>query len=157
MGNSERQTGSFCDSPACEQVYQRHPDAVDVEAGPDDTMVLMATDPLVERSFDAYVRERKRLEFEKSYGCHLWEIPVIIIAIWRLDATLLNLTLTLFLALPYHNNRDDLPPRRHPTLPVQLPLWPTFAAVVVLHWLLSLIWTLGVRVRRYGFGLPALS
>lgn len=32
------------------------------------------------------VRERKRLQFEESFGCALWEIPVFIVAVWRLDA-----------------------------------------------------------------------
>ena len=32
------------------------------------------------------VRERKRVQFEESFGCALWEIPVFIVAVWRLDA-----------------------------------------------------------------------
>ena len=72
-------------------------------------------------------------------------------------STLLNLALTLFLSLPFHNDKDDHFPRRHPALPVQLPLLLTFAAVVVLHWLLSLLWTLGIKLRRFGLGMPAIS
>ena len=36
--------------------------------------------------FDLIVRERKRMHFEQNFGCALWEIPVIIVAVWRLDA-----------------------------------------------------------------------
>lgn len=69
---------------------------------------------------------------------------------------LLNLSLTLLLSLPFHHNSLDVPPRRHPALPIHLPLWPTFFAVVLLHWLLSLAWTLGIRDRRR-FSLAGIS
>lgn len=74
-----------------------------------------------------------------------------------LNSTLLNLALTLFLSLPFHNNADDKYPRRHPALPIKLKLVPTFFAVVLLHWVISLIWTLGIKVRRYGLGMPSIS
>lgn len=70
--------------------------------------------------------------------------------------TLLNLSLTLLLSLPFHHNSTDAPPRRHPALPVHLHLWPTFFAVVLLHWLLSLAWTLGIRDQRR-FSLAGIS
>lgn len=73
-------------------------------------------------------------------------------------STLLNLALTLFLSLPFHSYyHTDPPTHRHPTLPLDLPLWPTFLFVVLLHWTLSFMWTLGVRARRWGLGMPAIS
>lgn len=117
------------------------------------TSALVVSDDELE----GYFRERKRLEFEDSFGGEpLWNISVFVIGMWRLDAMLLNLSLTLLLSLPFHHNSLDVPPRRHPALPIHLPLWPTFFAVVLLHWLLSLAWTLGIRDRRR-FSLAGIS
>lgn len=62
----------------------------------------------------------------------------------------------MLLSLPFHHNWTDIPPRRHPALPIHLPLWPTFCAVVLLHWLLSLGWSLGIRDRQR-FSLAGIS
>lgn len=34
----------------------------------------------------AYLREKKRLEIEEAFGSPLWDIPIVIVAVWRLDA-----------------------------------------------------------------------
>jgi hypothetical protein len=40
-----------------------------------------------EEEFESYVRERKRYEFEDSFGgVPLWDISVFVIGMWRLDA-----------------------------------------------------------------------
>lgn len=44
--------------------------------------------PIVsEAEFEAYIRDRKRIEYEDSFGgIPLWDISVFVIAMWRLDA-----------------------------------------------------------------------
>lgn len=44
--------------------------------------------PIVsEEELEGYMRERKRIEFEDSFGgVPLWDISVFVIGMWRLDA-----------------------------------------------------------------------
>jgi len=52
----------------------------------DDDDDTESTSSLSPSEFEYYVREKKRLEIEESHGCALFEIPVAIVAVWRLDA-----------------------------------------------------------------------
>jgi hypothetical protein len=52
----------------------------------DDEDDTESTSSLSPSEFEYYVREKKRLEIEESHGCALFEIPVAIVAVWRLDA-----------------------------------------------------------------------
>lgn len=42
--------------------------------------------PVTENEFNALLLEKKRVDFEAAFGCALWEVPVVIVAVWRLDA-----------------------------------------------------------------------
>ncbi|GAA5874494.1 hypothetical protein JCM3774_005735 [Rhodotorula dairenensis] len=94
--------------------------------------------------FEYRVREAQRDELEEQLGVPLYEVPVGIIFIWRLDSLLLSLVFTLFLALPFRLSPPSL---------FHFPLYPTFALVAITHALLSYAWV--ARVRKVG--IPSIS
>ncbi|SCV69848.1 BQ2448_1242 [Microbotryum intermedium] len=93
---------------------------------------------------DARIRSLEREEIEAQLGVPLYEIPVAVVVVWRVDSILLSLVATLVLSLPFRTSA--------PTL-IAFPLWPTFSAVAVVHILLSMMWILRVR----HVGIPAIS
>ncbi|TKA52142.1 hypothetical protein B0A53_04986 [Rhodotorula sp. CCFEE 5036] len=97
-----------------------------------------------EWDFEYRVREAQRDELEEQLGVPLYEVPVGIIFIWRLDSLLLSLVFTLFLALPFRLSPPSL---------FHFPLYPTFALVSLTHALLSYAWV--ARVRKVG--IPSIS
>ncbi|GAA5987724.1 hypothetical protein JCM10908_007183 [Rhodotorula pacifica] len=97
-----------------------------------------------EADFQYRVREAQRDELEEQLGVPLYEVPVGIIFIWRLDSLLLSLVFTLFLALPFRLSPPSL---------FHFPLYPTFALVCLTHALLSYAWV--ARVRK--IGIPSIS
>ncbi|KAK4054692.1 hypothetical protein OIO90_003504 [Microbotryomycetes sp. JL221] len=90
--------------------------------------------------FDEAVEERirdlEREELELQLGVPLYEIPVAVVIVWRLDSILLSLVLTLVMSLPFRTSAPSL---------VAFPLWPTFAVVAATHAVVSLLWLLRVR------------
>ncbi|BGP16800.1 hypothetical protein JCM10213v2_004804 [Rhodosporidiobolus nylandii] len=97
-----------------------------------------------EEDYLARLREVQRDELEAQLGVPLFEIPVGVVMIWRLDSILLSLVLTLLLSLPFRLTPPSL---------FAFPLWPTFASAAFLHALLSWIWLARVRA----WGVPAIS
>ncbi|KWU43236.1 hypothetical protein RHOSPDRAFT_35242 [Rhodotorula sp. JG-1b] len=97
-----------------------------------------------EWDFEYRVREAQRDELEEQLGVPLYEVPVGIIFIWRLDSLLLSLVFTLFLALPFRLSPPSL---------FHFPLYPTFALVSLTHALLAYAWV--ARVRKVG--IPSIS
>ncbi|SCZ89659.1 BZ3500_MvSof-1268-A1-R1_Chr9g10531 [Microbotryum saponariae] len=93
---------------------------------------------------DARIRALEREELEAQLGVPLYEIPVAVVVVWRVDSILLSLVAALVLSLPFRTSA--------PTL-IAIPMWPTFGAVVVVHILLSMMWILRVR----HVGIPAIS
>merc|ERR1711939_1225274 len=93
---------------------------------------------------DAVLRALERREIVAAFGAPLFQIPVAVVLVWRLDSILLALDLSLFLALPY---RSTLPPL------FPLDAAPTFVIVVLIHAVVSLEWLVRVRL----VGLPAVS
>ncbi|GAA6045435.1 hypothetical protein NBRC10513_007804 [Rhodotorula toruloides] len=94
--------------------------------------------------FRLRMREVQREELEAQLGVPLFEVPVGVIFIWRLDSILLSLVFTLLLSLPFR-----LTP---PTL-LSFSLWPTFLFVSCTHALLAWLWL--AKVRR--MGIPSIS
>ena len=114
-----------------------------------------------EEVVDARIRAVEREEVEGQLGVPLYEIPVAVVIVWRLDSyvpspfreaaltlcahrILLALDLTLLLSLPFRTTSPSLVP---------FPLWPTFFAATAIHVLLSLLWVLSIR----WVGIPSVS
>lgn len=116
-----------------------------------------------EDEVDARIRAVEREEVEGQLGVPLYEIPVVVVIVWRLDSyvpsfsllgsgsnpshahrILLALDLTLLLSLPFRTTSPSLVP---------FPLWPTFFAATATHVLLSLLWVLRIR----WVGIPSVS
>ncbi|GAA6062160.1 hypothetical protein JCM10212_002372 [Sporobolomyces blumeae] len=97
-----------------------------------------------EEEFAARLRQIQRDEIEDQLGVPLYEIPVAVVFIWRLDSILLSLVFTLFLSLPFRTTSPSL---------IAFPLWPTFACVACVHALLSALWVTKVRTT----GIPSVS
>ncbi|KAI5477877.1 hypothetical protein MNV49_005770 [Pseudohyphozyma bogoriensis] len=101
-------------------------------------------DEEVDEEVEARIKSVERMEVEAQLGVPLYDIPVMVVVIWRLDAILLSLVLTLVLSLPFRTSAPSL---------VAFPLWPTFAAVCLVHSILSCLWVLRIP----SVGLPSLS
>ncbi|GAA5993964.1 hypothetical protein JCM11641_006754 [Rhodosporidiobolus odoratus] len=99
---------------------------------------------LDEEEFQARWREVQREELEGQLGVPLYEIPVGVVFVWRLDSILLSLVFTLLLSLPFRLTPPSL---------FAFPLPLTFLSVSLLHAFLSWIWV--ARVREWG--VPAIS
>ncbi|GAA5851625.1 hypothetical protein JCM8547_001155 [Rhodosporidiobolus lusitaniae] len=97
-----------------------------------------------EEEFQARLREVQREELEAQLGVPLYEIPVGVVLIWRIDSILLSLLFTLLLSLPFRLTPPSL---------FAFPLWPTFLLVSSFHALLSLVWVMKVTK----WGVPAIS
>ncbi|ORY89759.1 hypothetical protein BCR35DRAFT_300218 [Leucosporidium creatinivorum] len=104
----------------------------------------LAREQQVEEEMEARVREMEREEIEAQLGVPLYEIPVAVVFVWRLDSILLSLVLTLLLSLPFRTTSPSLIP---------FPLWPTFASCALLHSFLSLLWCLRIKY----VGIPSIS
>ncbi|BGO92027.1 hypothetical protein NBRC10512v2_004291 [Rhodotorula toruloides] len=115
----------------------RHDDERDGGFGEDE-------DDMDDEVFRLRMREVQREELEAQLGVPLYEVPVGVIFIWRLDSILLSLVFTLLLSLPFR-----LTP---PTL-ITFSLWPTFLIVSSTHALLAWLWL--AKVRR--MGIPSIS
>ncbi|GAA5903675.1 uncharacterized protein JCM6883_005078 [Sporobolomyces salmoneus] len=94
--------------------------------------------------FEAKMREVQRQEIEEQLGVPLYEIPIFVTFIWRLDSILLSLVFTLFLSLPFRTTSPSL---------VAFPLLPTFIFVALVHAILSAIWVIKVKT----VGIPSVS
>ncbi|GAA6008841.1 hypothetical protein JCM10207_001744 [Rhodosporidiobolus poonsookiae] len=94
--------------------------------------------------FQQRVKEQQRDELEAQLGVPLFEIPVGVVLIWRIDSILLSLLLTLLLSLPFRLTPPSL---------FAFPLAPTFLSAASLHALLSYLWLARVRA----WGVPACS
>ncbi|GAA97021.1 uncharacterized protein L969DRAFT_53955 [Mixia osmundae IAM 14324] len=87
-----------------------------------------------EWDLDLNVRASKRRAIGAAFGVHLYELPLMLIMLWRLDSALLALAFTIALSLPFS-------PVPHVfTAPLSI-MWP---AVAILHIILSIIWSLHV-------------
>ncbi|GAA6005746.1 hypothetical protein JCM11491_003993 [Sporobolomyces phaffii] len=86
--------------------------------------------------FEAKLREVQRDEIEQQLGVPLYEIPIFVTFIWRLDSILLSLVFTLFLSLPFRTTSPSL---------VAFPLVPTFVFVALVHAVLSALWVTKVK------------
>ncbi|GAA6004381.1 uncharacterized protein JCM10292_001455 [Rhodotorula paludigena] len=94
---------------------------------------------LDEEEFQLALRARQRDELEQQLGLPLYEIPVAVVLIWRVDSILLSQIFTLLLSLPFRLTPPSLIP---------FPLAPTFALVALTHALLAYLWL--TRVRSWG-------
>ncbi|BGP25233.1 hypothetical protein JCM10295v2_004155 [Rhodotorula toruloides] len=97
-----------------------------------------------DETFRLRMRDMQREELEAQLGVPLYEVPIGVIFIWRLDSILLSLVFTLLLSLPFR-----LTP---PTL-ITFSLYPTFLLVSSTHALLAWLWL--AKVRR--MGIPSIS
>ncbi|KAK4705329.1 hypothetical protein P7C70_g871, partial [Phenoliferia sp. Uapishka_3] len=97
-----------------------------------------------EEEVEAQIRQDEREEVEGQLGCSLYEIPIAVVIIWRLDSILLSLVLTLFLSLPFRTTSPSIVP---------FPIWPTFFISAATHALLSLLWVLRIP----SVGIPSVS
>lgn len=95
-------------------------------------------------NFEAKMREVQREEIEDQLGVPLYEIPIFVTFVWRLDSILLSLVFTLFLSLPFRTTSPSL---------VAFPLLPTFLFVAFVHAILSSLWVLKVK----SVGIPSVS
>ncbi|GAA5947766.1 hypothetical protein JCM3765_001074 [Sporobolomyces pararoseus] len=94
--------------------------------------------------FEAKMREVQREEIEEQLGVPLYEIPIFVTFVWRLDSILLSLVFTLLLSLPFRTTSPSL---------VAFPLLPTFIFVALVHAILSALWVLKVKT----VGIPSVS
>ncbi|GAA5871695.1 hypothetical protein JCM16303_000834 [Sporobolomyces ruberrimus] len=94
--------------------------------------------------FEAKMREVQREEIKQQLGVPIYEIPIFVTFIWRLDSILLSLVFTLFLSLPFRTTSPSL---------VAFPLLPTFLGVALVHSILSALWVLKVK----SVGIPSVS
>ncbi|KAM0789528.1 hypothetical protein ACM66B_000343 [Microbotryomycetes sp. NB124-2] len=108
------------------------------EAGDDDD------DDEFDEAVEERIRELEREEVEMQLGVPLYEIPVAVVIVWRLDSILLSLVLTLVMSLPFRTSAPSL---------VAFPLWPTFVVVAATHAVISLLWLLRIRFA----GIAAIS
>ncbi|BGP40708.1 hypothetical protein JCM10449v2_004670 [Rhodotorula kratochvilovae] len=95
-------------------------------------------------AFQRRLRALQRDELEAQLGVPLFEIPVGVVMIWRLDSILLSLVFTLLLSLPFRLTPPSLLPFR---------LAPTFLCAALAHALLSYAWVARVRT----WGIPSVS
>ncbi|GAA5845054.1 hypothetical protein JCM11251_007457 [Rhodosporidiobolus azoricus] len=101
-------------------------------------------DEVDEETLQAYLREMQRDELEAQLGVPLYEIPVGVVLVWRIDSILLSLLFTLLLSLPFRLTPPSL---------FTFPLLPTYTFVSLAHALLSLVWVAKVA----SWGVPAIS